>query len=62
MPISSFCHGKTTNALEKVVEYYFKKEDYQNEVEKIKQSHLEITKGLLPKTIKFLEVAFFLMI
>ncbi len=25
--------GKTTNALEKVVEYYFKKEDYQNEVD-----------------------------
>lgn len=52
--------GKTTNALEKVVEYYFKKEDYQNEVEKIKQSHLEITKGLFAENHKiFGEVALF---
>ena len=52
--------GKTTNALEKVVEYYFKKEDYQNEVEKIKQSHLEITKGLFAENHKILgEVALF---
>jgi len=52
--------GKTTNALEKVVEYYFKKEDYQNEVEKIKQSHLEITKGLSAENHKiFGEVALF---
>ena len=52
--------GKTTNALEKVVEYYFKKEDYQNEVEKIKQSHLEITKGLFDENHKiFGEVALF---
>ncbi|MBO6201139.1 MAG: aspartate kinase, partial [Chryseobacterium sp.] len=28
--------GKTTNALEKVVEYYFKKQDYQKEIELIK--------------------------
>ena len=52
--------GKTTNALEKVVEYYFKKEDYQKEVEKIKQSHLEITKGLFAENHKiFGEVALF---
>ena len=52
--------GKTTNALEKVVEYYFKKEDYQAEVEKIKQSHLEITKGLFSENHSiFSEVALF---
>ena len=52
--------GKTTNALEKVVEYYFKKEDYQAEVEKIKQSHLEITKGLFAENHSiFGEVALF---
>ena len=34
--------GKTTNALEKVVEYYFEKQDYHAEIEKIKQNHLEI--------------------
>jgi len=38
--------GKTTNDLEKVVELYFKKEDYQTEIEKIKQKHIEIAKGL----------------
>ncbi|MBQ0152721.1 MAG: aspartate kinase, partial [Chryseobacterium sp.] len=38
--------GKTTNELEKVVEYYFKKQDYQTEIEKIKQKHIEIAKGL----------------
>lgn len=38
--------GKTTNELEKVVELYFKKEDYQTEIEKIKQKHIEIAKGL----------------
>lgn len=52
--------GKTTNALEKVVEYYFKKEDYQAEIEKIKQSHLEITKGLFSENHNiFGEVALF---
>ena len=34
--------GKTTNALEKVVEYYFKKQDYQNEIDQLKQSHIQI--------------------
>ena len=38
--------GKTTNALEKVVEFYFKKEDYQSEIVVIKQNHTEIAKGL----------------
>lgn len=52
--------GKTTNALEKVVEAYFKKEDYQQEIEKIKQAHLEITKGLFVEGHSiFQEVALF---
>jgi aspartate kinase len=38
--------GKTTNALEKVVQNYFDKADYQTEIEKVKQNHLEISKGL----------------
>lgn len=38
--------GKTTNALEKVVEYYFKKQDYQKEIELIKNDHIAIAKGL----------------
>ena len=38
--------GKTTNELEKVVELYFKKDNYQTEIEKIKQKHIEIAKGL----------------
>ncbi len=52
--------GKTTNALEKVMEYYFKKEDFHSEIEKIKQSHLEITKGLFAENHSiFGEVALF---
>lgn len=52
--------GKTTNALEKVMEYYFKKEDFHSEIEKIKQSHLEITKGLFAENHSiFNEVALF---
>ncbi len=38
--------GKTTNALETVVELYFKKEDYKSEIQKIKKSHLEIAEAL----------------
>lgn len=38
--------GKTTNALEKAVEAYFKKEDYHAQINKIKQDHLEIASGL----------------
>lgn len=42
--------GKTTNALEKVVEYYFKKQDYQSEIALIKNNHIEIAKGLFDET------------
>ncbi|WP_434978652.1 aspartate kinase [Daejeonia sp. YH14] len=38
--------GKTTNALESVVEKYFKKEDYQSEIEEIKKNHIAVAKGL----------------
>ncbi len=38
--------GKTTNALEKVVETYFKQENYNEVIEKIKEDHLSIIKGL----------------
>ncbi|WP_292010113.1 aspartate kinase [Chryseobacterium sp.] len=38
--------GKTTNELEKVVELYFHKQDYQTEIKNIKQKHIEIAKGL----------------
>lgn len=52
--------GKTTNALEKVVEAYFNKKNYQDEIESIKQSHLEITEGLFEEGHKiFEEVALF---
>lgn len=38
--------GKTTNALEKVVEKYFKKEDYKEEIELVKKTQTDIAKGL----------------
>ncbi|MBW8362229.1 MAG: aspartate kinase [Kaistella sp.] len=38
--------GKTTNALEKAVELYFSKENYQSEIDKVKQDHLDIAAGL----------------
>ena len=38
--------GKTTNALERVVEFYFNKSDYQPEIAKIKEEHIQIAKGL----------------
>ena len=38
--------GKTTNALERVVEFYFNKSDYQQEIVKIKEEHIRIAKGL----------------
>ena len=41
--------GKTTNALEKVVENYFAKIDYHTEIEKVKQTHLEISQDLFPE-------------
>lgn len=38
--------GKTTNELEKVVDLYFKKENYQTEIESIKRKHITISEGL----------------
>lgn len=38
--------GKTTNALEKVVDYYFQKKNYASEIEKIKQEHIGIVEVL----------------
>lgn len=38
--------GKTTNALEKVVEMYFQQENYQTKVDEIKDNHLKIAQGL----------------
>jgi len=41
--------GKTTNALEVVVESYFSKKDYKSEIFNIKQAHIDISKGLFPE-------------
>jgi aspartate kinase len=41
--------GKTTNALEKVIELYLKKDDYLSEIEKIKSYHIDISRDLFPK-------------
>ena len=38
--------GKTTNALERVVEFYFNKSNYQQEIAKIKEEHIQIARGL----------------
>lgn len=38
--------GKTTNALEKVVEAYFSEGDYHGEIRSIKRAHTEIIQGL----------------
>lgn len=38
--------GKTTNALEKVVALYFDKQDYQSEIQSVKQVHIDIAMGL----------------
>ena len=38
--------GKTTNALERVVEFYFNKRDYQQEIAHRKEEHIQIAKGL----------------
>lgn len=52
--------GKTTNALEKVVEYYFKKEDYASEIENIKKNHIEIANGLFEEEHSvFAEISLF---
>ncbi|MBU4538554.1 MAG: aspartate kinase [Weeksellaceae bacterium] len=52
--------GKTTNALEKAVENYFARKDYQTEIEKVKQSHLEISNGLFQENHPvFAEISLF---
>jgi len=52
--------GKTTNALEKAVENYFAKKDYQTEIEKVKQNHLEISNGLFQENHPvFAEISLF---
>ena len=49
--------GKTTNALEKVVENYFHKNDYQSEIEKVKFSHVEIVDKLFaPESAVYKEI------
>jgi aspartate kinase len=62
MSAGGFSNGKTTNALEKVVEFYFKKQDYQAEIELIKKNHIDIAKVYFQKIIRFLEISLFLMI
>jgi aspartate kinase len=52
--------GKTTNALEKVVENYFAKSDYETEIENVKHKHLEISQGLFQKNHRvFAEISLF---
>ena len=52
--------GKTTNALEKAVQNYFDKTDYQSEIEKVKQNHLEISRGLFQENHPvFAEISLF---
>ena len=52
--------GKTTNALEKAVQNYFDKTDYQSEIEKVKQNHLEISHGLFQENHPvFAEISLF---
>ena len=52
--------GKTTNALEKAVQNYFDKIDYQSEIEKVKQNHLEISRGLFQENHPvFAEISLF---
>lgn len=52
--------GKTTNALEKVVENYFAKADYESEIENVKQKHLEISQGLFQENHPvFAEISLF---
>ena len=38
--------GKTTNALEQVVDLYFKKDDYTENIVQIKRNHIQIAEGL----------------
>ncbi|MBW8359784.1 MAG: aspartate kinase [Weeksellaceae bacterium] len=41
--------GKTTNALEQVVDLYFKKDDYQEHIAQIKRNHIQIAEGLFSR-------------
>lgn len=41
--------GKTTNALEKVVDVYVHKQDYQKEIQQIKREHFKVMEGLFPE-------------
>ncbi|KQR92573.1 aspartate kinase [Chryseobacterium sp. Leaf180] len=47
--------GKTTNALEDVVELYFKKDNYQAKIDDVKQKHLEIAHGLFKQNHEVFE-------
>lgn len=52
--------GKTTNALEKVVQNYFQKKDYESLVEEVKENHLKITTELFSQNHPVLaEIAVF---
>lgn len=52
--------GKTTNALEKVVELYFSKDNYRNQISLIKENHIEIANGLFePHHEVFGEISLF---
>lgn len=52
--------GKTTNALEKVVELYFSKDSYRNQISLIKENHIEIANGLFePNHEVFGEISLF---
>ena len=52
--------GKTTNALEKVLELYFSKDNYRNQISLIKENHIEIANGLFePNHEVFGEISLF---
>lgn len=52
--------GKTTNALEKVVALYFQKGNYKQEIDIIKQNHIDIAKGIFcDEHSVFQEIALF---
>ena len=52
--------GKTTNALEKVVELYFNKDNYHDQISVIKNNHIEIASGLFePNHDVFGEISLF---
>lgn len=52
--------GKTTNALEKVVQYYFEEGDYKKEIEEVKRKHIEISNGLFKENHNvFQEISLF---